>query len=94
MDNADIVAAVKKAGSNLRQLSLRHGFAASTFRAALHRPHPRANRLIAEFIGVGVHEIWPHWFTSSGIRKPGISMKASRPHPAPSHEPDQSREAA
>lgn len=82
--NADIVAAVRKAGSNLRQLSLANGFKASTFRSALHRCHPRANRLIADFIGVRVHEIWPQWFMANGERKPVVSIGTSRGHSAPS----------
>lgn len=68
MHSADIVAEVKKAGTSLRQLGLAHGFAASTLRAALHKPHPRAQRLIAQTIGRDVHEIWPLWFDASGAR--------------------------
>ena len=68
MHHADIVAAVKKAGTNLRQLALSAGFGESTLRAALHKPHPRAQRLIAETIGKPVHEIWPQWFDVSGAR--------------------------
>lgn len=68
MHSADIVAAVKKTGTNLRQLALKNGFAASTLRAALHKPHPRAQRLIATTIGKSVHEIWPQWFDATGER--------------------------
>jgi Ner family transcriptional regulator len=68
MHPADIVAAVKKAGTNLRQLALKNGFGASTLRAALHKPHPRAQQLIAETIGRPVHEIWPQWFDRDGRR--------------------------
>ena len=68
MHPADIVAAVKKCGTNLRQLALCNGFGASTLRAALHKPHPRAQKLIADTIGIPVHKIWPKWFDASGAR--------------------------
>ena len=68
MHHADIVAAVKKSGTNLRQLALANGFGQSTLRAALHKPHPRAQRLIAETIGKPLHEIWPQWFDVDGAR--------------------------
>ena len=68
MHPADIVAAVKKKGTNLSQLSLANGFGESTLRAALKKPHPRAQRLIAETIGVPMHQIWPQWFDASGQR--------------------------
>ena len=68
MHHADIVAAVRKTGTNLRQLALRSGFGESTLRAALHKQHPRAQRLIAETIGKSVHEIWPQWFDAFGQR--------------------------
>jgi Ner family transcriptional regulator len=68
MHRADIVAAVKKTGTNLRQLALSHGFGASTLRAALYKPHPRAQRLIAETIDKPLHELWPQWFDTNGRR--------------------------
>ena len=68
MHHADIVAAVKKVGTNLRQLAISEGFGESTLRAALHKQHPRAQRLIAKTIGKSVHEIWPQWFSADGAR--------------------------
>lgn len=78
MHRADIVAAIKKRGTNLRKLALSHGFGASTLRAALYKPHPRAQRLIAETIGAPLHEIWPDWFDADGRR---ISARSLRPLP-------------
>lgn len=72
MHHADIVAAVKKSGTNLRQLALSSGFGESTLRAALHKPHPRAQRLIAETIGKPLHEIWPQWFDVNSARIGGL----------------------
>lgn len=59
---ADIIAAVHKKGSNLRRLSLQNGFAESTVRASLLQRHPKANAIIAEFIGVPLTELWPQWY--------------------------------
>ncbi|WP_082473093.1 helix-turn-helix domain-containing protein [Methylobacterium sp. Leaf85] len=58
----DILAAVRKAGKSLRRLSEEAGFRPSTVQASLYRRHPRANQVIAEFLGVSRHEIWPHWY--------------------------------
>lgn len=82
MHAADIVAALKKCGTNLSRLGLDHGFAESTLRAALHKPHPRAQALIATTIGKSLHEIWPHWFTPAGARiAPTRSGPARRKNP-------------
>jgi len=57
---ADVVCALRKAGWSLRRLSLHHGYAsANTLSIALHKPWPKAQRLIAEAIGVPPEEIWP-----------------------------------
>jgi Ner family transcriptional regulator len=58
----DVVAAVKKRGSNLAKLSREHGFARTTMHAALYRRHPRAQAVIADFLGVRPRDIWPHWY--------------------------------
>jgi Ner family transcriptional regulator len=80
--HADIVAAVKKKGSNLSRLSLANGLADSTLRAALQQPRTRSNRIIATFIGVPMHELWPDWFDADGNLKPS-RPKASTGRPAP-----------
>lgn len=78
MHAADIVAALKKCGTNLSRLGLDHGFGESTLRAALHKPHPRAQALIANTIGKSLHEIWPQWFTPSGARIAGCRPGSAR----------------
>lgn len=98
MHPADIVAAVKKTGTNLRQLSLENGFGASTLRAALHKPHPRAQRLIAETIGRPVHEIWPQWFDRDGRRvakrlRAPVSSTTRVSESIPTASPNPKREA-
>ena len=67
---ADIVAAVKKAGTSLRRLSIGNGFASSTLRAALHRRHPKAQAIIAATIGRARCEIWPDWYDEADRLRP------------------------
>lgn len=57
---ADIVASLRKAGWSLRRLSFHHGYKnGSTLKLAIHRRWPKAERLIAQAIGVDPAEIWP-----------------------------------
>ncbi len=78
MHPADIVAAVRKSGTNLSRLALANGFGESTLRAALKKPHARAQRLIADTIGRSVHELWPQWFDASG-RRIGAGSRSRSP---------------
>lgn len=74
---ADIIAAVRKRGSSLAQLGRDHGLGDSTLRASLHAPRTPSNRIIADFLGVSLHDIWPAWF-DEGDRL--IGRKAARAH--------------
>ncbi|KMJ46655.1 hypothetical protein AB204_02180 [Xenorhabdus khoisanae] len=56
---ADIVAAVRKTGISLSELSRRSGLSSATLQNAIHRRYPKGQRLIAEHIGVHPSEIWP-----------------------------------
>lgn len=56
---ADIGAALKKAGTNMSALSEEHGYSRNNLRNALYRPYPKAERIIAQAIGVDPSEIWP-----------------------------------
>lgn len=57
---ADIVAALRKAGTSLRKLAKHHGYKCSTTLInAMERPWPKGERLIAEAIGVHPATIWP-----------------------------------
>ena len=59
---ADIIAAVRRKGSNLARLGERIGLSRKSMSWALGKRHPRANLAIAAFIGVDPHEIWPLFF--------------------------------
>lgn len=56
---ADIVCALRKQGWSLRRLSVHHGYYHTVMDTALQRPYPRAERLIADAIGVPPESIWP-----------------------------------
>lgn len=85
---ADIIAAIHKKNSTLLALGKANGLGSSTCRASLMKPSPRANRIIADFIGVPVHQLWPLWFDQQGNRL--IREKPSRPvdpHTSQKREP-------
>lgn len=56
---ADIIAALKKRGTNLSALSEKNGYSRNNLRNALYRPYPKAERIIAGAIGVQPADIWP-----------------------------------
>lgn len=62
----DIIAAVRKRGSNLQRLGLEHGFARDTFNKALTQRFPNAHAIIADFLGQTRHDLWPNWYAEDG----------------------------
>lgn len=56
---ADIIAALKKRGKSLASLSRGAGLNPRTLNNALDRRYPRAEKIIAEAIGVEPCTIWP-----------------------------------
>lgn len=56
---ADIIAELKKKGTSMSALSEAKGYSRHTLRNAIHRPYPKAERIIAEAIGVTPEDIWP-----------------------------------
>lgn len=68
---ADIIAAVRKTGTNLQQLSRQHGLGRTTLSNALYGPCPRYERLIAEHLGTTPQVIWPSRYHTDGSTKSG-----------------------
>lgn len=67
----DIKAAIRKKGSNLWQLTKENRPIADTaLTICLVRPLPRANRIIAEFLGLPLNHLWPQWYDKNGKRIP------------------------
>lgn len=56
---ADIVAALKKKGFSVRQLSREAGLSENTLANALRSPWPKGQEIIACAIGVKPETIWP-----------------------------------
>jgi len=56
---ADILAAIKKRGGTLAQLSRDNGLHERTLYNVLERNWPKGEKIIADFIGEEVHHIWP-----------------------------------
>jgi len=65
----DIKAAVRKKAGTMIELANRHGVSHSLIHAAIIRPQPSGNRIIADFLGKSVHELWPEWFDEDGNRR-------------------------
>lgn len=40
----------------------------NTVQAAIIRPQPTGNHIIASALGYRVHQLWPQWFSPSGMR--------------------------
>ncbi|AXG44980.1 MULTISPECIES: helix-turn-helix domain-containing protein [Photorhabdus] len=56
---ADIIAALRKQGTNLSAVSRKAGLASSTLSNALYRPWPKGENLIATELGLHPSDIWP-----------------------------------
>ena len=74
---ADVVAALRKAGWSLRQLSLHHGYYHQALAKALARPWPKGERLVAAAIGVPAEQIWPSRFAERAARE--LTPRQRRP---------------
>ena len=65
---ADIIAAVRKAGTSLQRLSREHGFSVFTMNKAVRQCFPACHAIIAEVIGVPRQSIWPQFYDRDGSR--------------------------
>lgn len=78
---ADIKAALEKAGWTLRALAIAHGSKhGTTLRQALDHPYPKAERIIAEAIGVEPAVIWPSRYANR------FAKKCNTPQPLANHK--------
>lgn len=65
---ADIVAELKKRGWSVRQLSIQSDLHYSTLYAALVRPYPKAERIIANALELNPEEIWPERYAARAFK--------------------------
>lgn len=86
---ADVVAALHKKGWSLRKLSTECGLSAGTLKSALDKPYPKAERIIADAIGIDPRTIWPNRYAKrdfTPVLSPTFhsqSTKRSAEHLAP-----------
>jgi len=71
MNRHDILAAIKKRGTTLSRLSQSYGYSPDALRNALTRPWPKAEAIIAEYLGTTPQAIWPSRYRSDGLPKSG-----------------------
>lgn len=78
----DIKASVRKKAGSLAALARQHGKPTSTVRKSLTKPLPAGNRVIAECLGLQLHELWPDWYDATGNRiRPSGKDRSSGPRP-------------
>lgn len=83
---ADIKAEIEERGQTLSGLALANGLNESACRASLRRRQSqRADSVIAEFLGVALHELWPDRYDSSGQRHLTFKPRDSKHERAESH---------
>jgi Ner family transcriptional regulator len=63
-------------GITVRSLSRDSGLASKTLDAALHRPWPRGESIIAKALGVRAEDIWPSRYAARAKRKQIVKAKA------------------
>jgi len=64
---ADVLAALRKAEWSLRQLGIFHGYAdGNALGEAARRPFPKAERIIADALGIDPKDIWPTRYDAHG----------------------------
>ncbi|MCU7999803.1 helix-turn-helix domain-containing protein [Shewanella oncorhynchi] len=61
---ADIIAALKKRGLSVRQLSRDAGLSENTLANALRSPWPKGEEIIATAIGMTPEHVWPSRYRS------------------------------
>lgn len=71
MNRHDILAAIKKRGTTLSRLSQSCGYRSDALRNALTRPWPKAEAIIAGYLGTTPQEIWPSRYRPDGLPKSG-----------------------
>lgn len=65
---SQITCALRMKGTNLRKLSISCGYKPGTLGNALRFMYPKAERIIADAIGVNPEEIWPSRYKSRSMR--------------------------
>ena len=67
---ADIIAALKKKGTTLAELSRKSGLSSSTLSNALVRPWTKGEIIIAKALNLKPSQIWPSRYMNSMTKQP------------------------
>ncbi len=62
---------IRLCGTSLRRISAAYGYKPNSASAALRKPWPKMERLIAAALGKAPHEIWPSRYDGDGNSKTG-----------------------
>ena len=68
---ADIIAALWKLGTSLHRISREQNYHPNALNNALHRPWPKAERIIADVLGTTPQQIWPSRYHTDGTPRSG-----------------------
>ena len=69
-DQPAIQAEIRRRGSSVAELSRNNGLKGGTLYSAFYKRWPKGQKLIADYIGKPVEELWPHWYGPGGTLKP------------------------
>lgn len=61
-DQPAILAEIRRRGSSISELSRAAGLKRGTLYSAFYKRYPKGQALIAGFVGVSRHAIWPQWY--------------------------------
>jgi Ner family transcriptional regulator len=82
LDRFAIRAEIARRGSSLAEIGRSVNLAKTTMSFSLWSgPHARANKAVADFLGVPLSELWPQWYDADG------KVISTKPIARPSREP-------
>ncbi len=64
----EIKAMVRKRGYTMVSLGAKMGVPGATLRSSFCKPHPAANKIVADLLGMKLHALWPAWYDRHGNR--------------------------
>lgn len=79
---ADVIAAFKRRGTSITREARLLGMNDSYLMGALNKPYPKAEKLIAEFLGETPQTIWPSRYNEDGTPKSGRGERGLGRHPS------------
>lgn len=68
---ADLIAAFKKRGTTITRVARELGMCDSYLNQATFKPYPKAEQILAQFLGMNPQDIWPSRYNADGTPKSG-----------------------